>query len=345
MSQDWIPQSFGQEGYLYVSYGDLRYLRHAVASLTTLRRYDTQRPVALVCTEAHRAALVEHGLLELFDVVLPLASEHASVVGFKHNFYRYLPFERTLYIDADLIWCRPPDPLWHHLRAYPFTITGTQIADVFFGGPKDARVIWDWVLNRRARTLSRFGLTYLSRVQAGMMFAQDRDLARQVGDLASYFLRQMPRTHFRSRRQEAGRSEESAEWSLAMAMASLNLPVFPWLQGQESPQLDFVSDFTRYDPDFREVSVLYYSRPLLYAMRAYRPVWLRTLLMGLLSLLPGWGDYMYVTPYALHFGMLREKGPFYAFADRVWAHLLQQQAPYGEASVSETRAVEDAVVS
>ncbi|MCS7082295.1 MAG: hypothetical protein N2561_06345 [Bacteroidetes bacterium] len=327
MSSRDIPQAFGEEGYLYVTYGDLRYLRHAVASVVTLRRYDTSRPVALVCSEAHREALRARALEGLFDLLLPLAPEHASVVGFKHNFYRYLPFQRTLYVDADLIWCRAPDPLWQHLRAYSFTITGTQVADIFFGGPKDVRVLWDWLLNRRQRTLNRFGLTYLSRVQAGMMFTQDRDLARRVGDLAAYFLRQMPQTHFRSRRQEVGRSEESAEWSLAMAMAKLNLPVFPWLQGQESPQLDFVADFTEYDPDFERVSVLYYCRPLLYALRSYRPAWLRTLLMGLLSLLPGWGDYLYVTPYALHFGILPEKGPFDAFADRLWAELTLTAAP------------------
>ncbi|MDZ7682577.1 MAG: hypothetical protein U5J63_12920 [Fodinibius sp.] len=40
-----------------------------------------------------------------------------------------------------------------------------------------------------------------------------------------------------------GRSEESCEWSMAMAMSKLDLPVYPWLQGHTSPQLDYIADY------------------------------------------------------------------------------------------------------
>ena len=37
-----------------------------------------------------------------------------------------------------------------------------------------------------------------------------------------------------------------------MAMSSLNLPVFPWLQAANSPQLDYVDDLTDHDADFED---------------------------------------------------------------------------------------------
>ena len=43
-----------------------------------------------------------------------------------------------------------------------------------------------------------------------------------------------------------------------------------------------------------------------------------------LSLLPGKGDYMWVTPYALHFGWMHHKQPFYDLADHIWDQLTIQ---------------------
>ena len=49
----------GKEGYVYVSYGHPKYLKHTLASVVSLRRYDRERPVAIVCTEKHRKILAE----------------------------------------------------------------------------------------------------------------------------------------------------------------------------------------------------------------------------------------------------------------------------------------------
>lgn len=312
------------EGYVLHTYGAEKYVRHAVASVVSLRRYDAERPVALYCPPKHQALLERHGLDTLFQHIGLLPEAHRSIVGFKLHLPRFTPFDRSLFIDSDIIWCRNPDPLWQQLAAYPVTATGLERADFFFGGPKGFGVIADALLDRRRRTMRRFGLTHLPRVQAGLLYVQDLELAEQMTAQAAHFLSRHAETHFRSRLAE-GRSEESCEWSLAMAMSRLGLPVFPWFQGANSPQLDFIEGLTTYDDDFHRVVCRYYCDPFVYSLRGLANARWRDLLIGLFSSLPGRGDYIDVTPYALHFGWLRHKEPFYDFAARTWNRLLAQQ--------------------
>ncbi len=310
-----------EEGYVYATYGHPKYLKHAVASVITLRRYDDERPVALVCEPKHKKILEDYGLDSLFDIIHELPSECASIVGFKHNIHEYLFFEKTMFLDSDIVWCKDPDPLWTSFEPYGFTITGNQVSDNFFGGPKHLGIIVDILFRRRQRTLKHFGLTYLSRVQTGMIYAEDFSTAKKVCELASKMLDRKSETHFRSRTLEQGRSEESCEWSMAMAMSKLNLPVFPWLQGHMSPQLDYIQSYTSHDPDFEYVVCTYYCDRLVYSLRGLKYKWLRKLLTGLLSLIPGKGDYLKTTPYCLHFGWYHQKQPFFEFAERTWNSL------------------------
>lgn len=313
------------EGYIYTSWGDVKYLKHVVSSVVSLRRYDRKRPVALVCTEQQMMLLQEQQLEGLFDRILPIEKKHASITGFKHNLYKYMPFDRNLFLDSDIIWCRSPDPLWVSLSPYPFTITGVQRADNFFGAPKNIGVLRDILLRRRERTLRRFGLTYLSRVQSGMIYASDIKLTSRVCKLASDYLKKIDQTHFQSRLRESGRDEESCEWSLAMAMSRLNVPVYPWHLAHESPQLDYIEEYVEHDPDFEEVSCTYYSDPFVYNLRGLKQRWFRRILMAFAGLAPGKLDQMKVTPYCLHFGWLHQKQPFQEFSERTWKRLTAEK--------------------
>ena len=308
------------EGYVLHSYGPERYVRHAVASVHSLRRYDAERPVALFCSEAHRALLRRQGLAAEFDVLDLLPPEHQSIVGFKHHLGQFKAFDRSLFVDADMIWCRDPDPLWQQLAAFPFTATGLQNADHFFGGPKGLGVLVDMLLGRRRRTLRRFGLTALPRVQAGMIYAQDNERTRQVCTRASHFLQRADETHFRSRLNE-GRSEETCEWSLAMAMNDCGLHIFPWLQGQNSPQLDYIDGLVDHDAAFWDVEYRFYTSPSTYSLRGIPYEGIRDALFQLAEWMPRMGEYVTVTPFALHFGWLHQKAPFRTFAERVWNRL------------------------
>jgi hypothetical protein len=320
-----LTMSPPREGYVLHSYGPDRYVKHAVASAHTLRRYDPDRPVALFCPEHHRGLLERRGLDELFEVLGDLPPEHRSIVGFKHHLHRFKAFDRSLFVDADMLWCRDPNPLWQQFAAFPFTVTGLQNADHFFGGPKGLGVVIDVVLGRRRHTLRHMGLTHLPRVQAGMIYAQDETCTREVGDAAAAFLERSDETHFRSRLDE-GRSEETCEWSLALAMSKLNLHVFPWLQGRNSPQLDYIDSLTDHDPDFREVSYRLYTNSFVYSLRGIPNATLREALLGAAEFFPGMGEYMELTPYALHFGWLHQKDPFHDFAERIWSRLSAERA-------------------
>ncbi len=309
-----------QEGYVLHSYGPDRYVQHAVASVHTLRRHDSDRPVALFCPESHQTLLERHGLDAHFDVIGDLPPTHQSIVGFKHHLDQFKPFDRSLFVDADMIWCRDPDPLWHQFATFPFTATGLQNADHFFGGPKGLGVLVDMMLRRRQRTLKRFGLTHLPRVQAGMIYAQDDATTREVVRRAADFLDQSDNTHFRSRLNE-GRSEETCEWSLAMAMSDLDLHVFPWLQGRNSPQLDYIDALVDHDPAFTDVTYRFYTSPFVYSLRGLPNARLRDALLGLAEQMPRMGEYVEFTPYVVHFGWLHQKEPFYTFAERAWHRL------------------------
>ena len=312
------------EGYVLHSYGSERYVRHVVASVLTLRRYDSERPIALFCPLNHQRTLERHGLDTLFEHIGILHEPHCSIVGFKHHLHQFMPFERSLFVDADMVWCRNPDPLWQQLAAHRFTTTGIERADFFFGGPKGLSVIQDIVLDRRRSTMRRFGLTNLQRVQAGMIYSSDFQLTEEVCETASFFLSKREQTHFRSRLNE-GRSEESCEWSLAMAMSRLQLQVVPWLQGYQSPQLDFIEGLTTFDPEFKNVICRYYSDRFVYSLRGLPSKWLRDTLIRLFAGMPGRGDYLDVTPFALHFGWLRHKQPFYEFSERTWARVTEKR--------------------
>lgn len=319
---------------MYVSYGHTKYLKHTLASVSTLRRYDKTRPIALLCSQKQRDLLIDKGLDSYFTVIKVIPEEHCSIVGFKHNIYHYMFFDKNLYLDSDIVWCKDPNSLWQSLNIFDFTITGNLISDNYFGSTKGFGVFKDIFLGRRKRTLKRFGLTYLSRVQSGVMFAQDYSVTKKVCQLASEMLRRKNETHFKSRKMEQGRSEESCEWSLAMAMSKLNIPVYPWLQGHNSPQLDYISDLTEHDDQFEYVTCKYYSNDFVYGFRGLKTIYMRKILIWLFSIIPGKGDFLVTTPYCLHFGWLHEKQPFYSFAENVWRKLVELHS--AEASIKKS---------
>lgn len=298
------------QGYLYVTWGKPEYLKHSLASLITLRRHDSSRPIA-IATDEVLASYIETNNITVFDKVVILKPEHRSIVGFKHNFHEYLVYDKTLYLDSDIVWCRNPDTLWKMFAAYEYTITGNFNSDFFFGARKDFLILKDILTGARKKTLRNLGQTYIGRVQSGLMYAENADLARKVGEQASKFINRRAETHFQNRANEHGRNEDSCEWSLALAMAALEVPVMPWIQGINSPQLDFIEDFVEYNKDFTEVTYKLYTHSFTYYMRGIRSRLLWDMLFGLANWIPKTGEYIAFTPFCLHFGWYHQKQPFF----------------------------------
>lgn len=320
-----------KEGYVFCSYGQQKYLKDALVSIRTLRRFDRKRPVTLCCSRGHADQLAEWDLLHMVDHIEVLPDEHQSIVGFKHNLHEYMFYDCNMYLDSDMIWCKDPDPLWYSLKPYEYTITGHESADVFYGASKSVRISSDILLGRRQRTLRRFGLTHLYRVQTGVMYAADKTVTAEVNRLATEYLSRKDETHFVSRSSEAGRRLESCEWSLGMAMSAMKLFVYPWFNGYESVQLDYIHDMVKHDEEFRDVKVKYYCNPFIYDLRGLKIKSLRTLLQGILSVLPRSRDHMWVTPYILHFGWKHQKEYFNRFAEVEWNKLTANLQKAGKA--------------
>jgi hypothetical protein len=217
-----------------------------------------------------------------------------------------------------MILCRDPEPLWASLTGNQLAITGNLVSDSFFGSAKGIGILGDILFARRARTLRKFGLTYLGRVQSGFMYCSDAKTAEDVCKLASEMLARRAETHFRSRLQESGRNEESCEWSLAMAMAKLNIPVLPWNYGQRSPQVDYFDFLTEHDDLFTFCTYKMHTHESVYRLRGLKSAYVRNVLMRLYSLFPGYGDYIKFTPYFLHFGWIHQKKPFERFAQQLF---------------------------
>jgi len=110
-----------------------------------------------------------------------------------------------------------------------------------------------------------------------------------------------------------------------MAVSALDLPVVPWLQGRNSPQLDYIDALVDHDDAFREVTYRFYTSPLTYSLRGIPNEGLRDTLLALAEKMPRMGEYTTFTPYVLHFGWLHQKAPFQAFAERAWAHVAEER--------------------
>ena len=148
------------------------------------------RPIALMCSREHASLIDAWGFNDFFDRIQILDEKHQSIVGFKHNLHLYMPYDYNMYLDSDMIWCRDPDNLWQAFKPFGYTITGQDSADVFYGAPKNAKIFLDLLLRRRQRTLNKFNLHHLYRVQTGIMYAADHDLTKKVDELATRYLKQ-----------------------------------------------------------------------------------------------------------------------------------------------------------
>jgi len=326
MSKEKGKRSSQNQGYIFSSYGKIKYLRDVIVTVMSIRRYDLTRGVALYCSEEHIEFLRENNLEYVFDYIEILAPEFRSITGFKHNTHLFMPFAENLYLDSDMIFCKDPDMMWNQLSVYPYTATGIESADVFFGTHKGIRVLSDIIFRKRQKTLKKFGLTHLYRIQSGIIFANNYDVAKQVNELAKDYASRMSETHFISRKNEKGRTLESCEWSLGMAMSKLKLFVYPWFNGYQSLQLDYISGYTKHDTEFNEVECLYYCNPFIYSFRGIQKKWIRKTLIKVFGLLPRGKDHFWVTPHILHFGWKHEKKIFEAYAKRKWLSILNQKS-------------------
>lgn len=93
----------------------------AFAMICSLRLYNKKIPVAIVSTSENleRLAPVSDYLIE----------ENLNLKGFAHKIEldRYSPFEKTLFVDADMLWFDDPDKLIEKFQGAVFGVRGIYV--------------------------------------------------------------------------------------------------------------------------------------------------------------------------------------------------------------------------
>ena len=78
-----------------------------------------------------------------------------------------------------------------------------------------------------------------------------------------------------------------------MAMTKLKLYVYPWFNGYESPQLDYIHGMVEHDAEYLNVTVQHYSNPFIQQLRGLKSKALRNTLLSIFSsVTPKYGSYV-----------------------------------------------------
>ena len=93
-------------GVMTMAYGRPEYIRMAKGLARSLRLESPRVPIAIVTDRD------ESSLKRWFDVVIPLRTEYGVGLAQKLHLDRYIPFERTLFIDSDVLVYGSLQPIW-----------------------------------------------------------------------------------------------------------------------------------------------------------------------------------------------------------------------------------------
>ena len=98
-------------GVMTMAYGRPEYIRMAKGLARSLRLQSPRDPIAIV-TDRN-----ESSLNRWFDAVIPLRTEYGGGLAQKLHLDRYIPFDRTLFIDSDVLVYGSLQPIWDKFEA------------------------------------------------------------------------------------------------------------------------------------------------------------------------------------------------------------------------------------
>ena len=99
------------KGYVYISFGDVNYLAQTYMSIYMLRKQGVKEDI-LVLTDTDNEILHLPGVTVQVIPATPGAKQQSRDVKTQLNSYSI--FDRTLYIDSDIICLKNPDTIWEH---------------------------------------------------------------------------------------------------------------------------------------------------------------------------------------------------------------------------------------
>ncbi len=95
----------------------------AIGLAMSLRMVKSELPVAVCCPPSLRSKVENH-----FDFYIP---QRGDLSGFVHKLHldEYSPFQRTLFIDADILIFRDPQELFDHWEGQPYMARGELLRE------------------------------------------------------------------------------------------------------------------------------------------------------------------------------------------------------------------------
>lgn len=162
-------------GIVIMAYARRAYYRQAEHLALSLRLHSPTTPLALVTDRP------DHPVSRLFDEVIPLQGPHRTDCRPKLDLDLYVPFERTLYIDADGLAVRDVQFLFDRFYGQDFVVLGRNIDSGYWYTDVTAMCTL-----AGTSTIPKFngGFLYFTKAdRVRSVFAEARALADQYDDL------------------------------------------------------------------------------------------------------------------------------------------------------------------
>jgi hypothetical protein len=160
-----------KQGYLTVATRSEEFLRFAINLRLSCYLNDPQRPFCLVIDEVLMNKLVETKRSHYFNHI-KICDDDSIAWETKFNLFGMSPFEETMYIDADSLMVKSPEPAWRLVREKRFAVQGPK----HFNGK--------WYGKTQQEIMDSMNIDYFPKFNGGFIFFDKSILARQVFEIS-----------------------------------------------------------------------------------------------------------------------------------------------------------------
>jgi len=138
------------KGILLIALGHPNYGNMALNLAISLKNLSPEIPIALVYTESSISKLKHRPIEKYFDKLIPAppcsytCRGHTEYLKAKTWMYRLSPWDKTLFLDVDMIWLnnKPVSQLFNELEGVPFTFSNRGYLDMEKAEENDAYSYW-----------------------------------------------------------------------------------------------------------------------------------------------------------------------------------------------------------
>ncbi len=160
-----------KQGYLTVATNSEAFLKYAINLRLSCYLNDPQRPFCLVTDEVLMNTLLEKKHSHYFDHI-KICDNDSIAWETKFDLFKMSPFEETMYIDADSLMIKNPEPAWTQLRERRFAVQGPK----HFEG--------QWYGRTQQDIMELMDIDYFPKFNGGFLYFDKSELAQQVFEIS-----------------------------------------------------------------------------------------------------------------------------------------------------------------